>query len=198
MAKKKNYQIIKIDQLELNNGQLEGLAKNPRFIKDERFAALKKSIEDAPELLDARTLLVYPLGNGKYITIAGNMRLRACRELGYKDIPCYVFPKETTVEKLREYTIKDNIAFGSTDWDALANEWEVADLKDWGMECDFLDSGEDVNLDDFFEEVEGGDAKIAKDIEIKIVIPEEDADIKDDVLSKVKEALSDYPNITFK
>lgn len=198
MAEKKNYQIIKIDQLELNNGQLEGLAKNPRFIKDERFAALKKSIEDAPELLDARTLLVYPLGNGKYITIAGNMRLRACRELGYKDIPCYVFPKETTVEKLREYTIKDNIAFGSTDWDALANEWEVADLKDWGMECDFLDSGEDVNLDDFFEEVEGGDAKKAKDIEIKIVIPEEDADIKDDVLSKVKEALSDYPNITFK
>lgn len=126
-------QNLKISEIEVNKGQIEGLPKNPRFIKDERFKALVKSIQDAPEMLNLRELLVYP-HNGKYVVIGGNMRLRACKELGYKEVPCKILDASTDVAKLREYTIKDNNAFGSTDWDLIANEWECSELEDWGME----------------------------------------------------------------
>lgn len=124
---------LQINEIEINKGQIYGLPKNPRFIRDERFAALKKSIEDAPEMLGLRELLVYP-HEGKYVVIGGNMRLRACLDLGYKEIPCKVLPQETPVAKLREYTIKDNEAFGQNDWDILANEWNDEELQGWGVE----------------------------------------------------------------
>lgn len=125
---------LKLSELELNSGQLEGLPKNPRFIRDERFEKLKKSIEEAPEMLALRELLVYPLDSGKFIVIGGNMRLRACKDLGYKELPCKIITKETPIEKLREYTIKDNVAFGQEDWDVLANDWDAEELDDWGLD----------------------------------------------------------------
>lgn len=131
---KQYYRKINLSQLELNEGQLEGLPKNPRFIKDEKFNDLTRSIEQSPEFLEARPLLVYQYAKGRYVTIAGNMRLRACRALKLTDAPCYVFPKETPLEKLREYTIKDNMAYGQIDWDILANEWEPSELKEWAFE----------------------------------------------------------------
>lgn len=142
MSRQKN---IKIADLETNNGQIEGLPKNPRFIKDNRFKALVKSIEDAPEMLDYRTLLVVP-HDKKYVIVAGNMRYRACKELGYKELPCYVLPEETPAEKLREYAIKDNIGFGQDDWDLLSNEWDAEELKEWGMETP-EDWGEDTEVE---------------------------------------------------
>lgn len=125
---------IPLSEIELNEGQLDGLPSNPRFIKDEKFASLVRSLQESPEFLKARPLLVFQMRNGKYITIAGNMRLRALRELGAKDVPCYVFPKSTSVKKLREYTIKDNMAYGQIDWDNIANEWEPEELKEWDFE----------------------------------------------------------------
>lgn len=125
---------IPLSEIELNEGQLDGLPSNPRFIKDEKFASLVRSLQESPEFLKARPLLVFQMKNGKYITIAGNMRLRALRELGAKDVPCYVFPKSTSVKKLREYTIKDNMAYGQIDWENIANEWEPEELKDWDFE----------------------------------------------------------------
>ena len=135
-AKKKHETMVKnipIGEIELNKGQVEGLPKNPRFIKDYRFEALKKSIQDAPEMLSLRELIVYPYG-GKYVVIGGNMRLRACKELGFKEVPCKVLDEQTPADKLREYTIKDNNAFGDTDFDLLANEWDTDELGDWGVE----------------------------------------------------------------
>ena len=123
---------LKISQIDTNKGQVEGLPKNPRFIRDENFARLMKSIADAPEMLSLRELIVYPVGR-RFICIAGNMRLRACRELGMQDVPCKVLAKDTPVEKLREYAIKDNNPFGEDDWDVLANEWDTAELEDWGL-----------------------------------------------------------------
>ncbi len=124
---------IKITKLEGNNGQIDGLPKNPRFIRDKRFKALVKSIEDAPEMLELRELIVYPHGK-KYVVIGGNMRLKACRELGFTDVPCKVLPKDTPIEKLREYAIKDNNDAGEQDWDITANEWDTEELEKWGME----------------------------------------------------------------
>lgn len=131
--KQKKHQKIELSRLQLNEGQLAGLPKNPRFIRDEKFKDLVRSIETSPEFLDARPLLVYPLDGGDFITLCGNMRLRACRELGMIDAPCYVFPKKTPIEKLREYTIKDNVPFGQTDWDVL-KEWDAEELKDWSFD----------------------------------------------------------------
>lgn len=124
---------ISVKLLEVNKGQIEGLPKNPRFIRDERFKALKKSIEDAPEMLALRELIVYPF-NGKYIVIGGNMRLRASKDLGFKELPCKVLDEDLPVKKLREYTIKDNVDFGQDDFDIIANEFDIEEITDWGME----------------------------------------------------------------
>lgn len=126
-------QTIQISKLEVNKGQIDGLPKNPRFIRDTRFEQLKKSIEDAPEMLNLRELIVMPHGK-KYVVIGGNMRLRACTDLGYKELPCKVLPADTPPEKLREYAIKDNNGFGQDDWDLLANEWDEVELGNWGVE----------------------------------------------------------------
>lgn len=195
MLEQKN---LDISLLEVNKGQLYGLPKNPRFIKDDRYLALKKSIEEAPEMLSIREIVVYPLENGHYVVIGGNMRLRACQEIGYKELPCKILPLETPVAKLREYTIKDNIAFGSNDWDVIANEWDTEELTEWGMEVSFLQKDEDIDIDDFFEEVESGDAQKVKNVEIKVCIPQEEADTREAVLEIIKDALKEYPNITFK
>jgi len=129
---------IDIKKLEVNKGQIEGLPKNPRFIRDDRYEALKKSISDAPEMLSLRELIVYPFNN-KFVVVGGNMRLRACKDLGHKEIPCKILDADTPVEKLREYTIKDNKGFGQDDFDLLANEWDVDELTDWGMELPDFD-----------------------------------------------------------
>lgn len=143
---------IDIKRLELNKGQVEGLPKNPRFIRDDRYKALVKSIEDAPEMLKLRELLVVEHGN-KFVVIGGNMRLRACKELGMETVPCKVLPADTPVAKLREYAIKDNNGFGEDDWDVLANEWDAEELQEWGMEfpMDWVspdEFGDEISLPD--------------------------------------------------
>lgn len=98
---------IKLSLIETNKGQIEGLPKNPRFIKDEKFKKLVKSIEENPEMLELRELLVYP-HEGKYVIIGGNMRYRAMQELGYKEAFCKIIPEKATIEQLKAYTIKGN------------------------------------------------------------------------------------------
>lgn len=120
--------------LEFNKGQLKGLPKNPRFFRDYRYEAMKKSIKESPEMLELRELIVYPLDEGRYIVVCGNLRLRACKELGYKELPCKILNPDTDVKKLREYAIKDNVNFGENDMDVMTNDWEKAELSDWGIE----------------------------------------------------------------
>lgn len=122
---------IPISKIEANKGQIEGLPKNPR--KKTRIEALVRSISDAPEMLTLRELLVVEHG-AKFVAIGGNMRLAACKKLGYREVPCKVLPADTPVEKLREYVIKDNAAFGENDWAALQSDWDASDLTAWGME----------------------------------------------------------------
>lgn len=141
MAKQKEtseIQLLSVEELEPNRGQIYGLPKNPRFIKDDRFNALKKSLSELPEMTKFRPCIVYPADNGKYVVIAGNMRFRAAVDLGWKKVSAIVLPKETPVAKLRAITIKDNVAFGSTDWDIIANEWDFGELKDLGMDDPFF------------------------------------------------------------
>ena len=124
---------IDISQVHPNEGQIEGLPANPRLIKDGRFKKLVKSIQNLPEMTEARDLLVYP-HEGGYIVIGGNMRLRAYQELGWEEVPCCVLPDNMPVDKLREMVIQDNNPFGEDDWDMLANEWDAEELNDWGFD----------------------------------------------------------------
>ena len=124
---------LSISKLKSNTGQIDGLPANPRVIRDEKFQKLVKSIQDDPEMLELRELIVVPSGK-TFVVIAGNMRLRAMESLGYKEAPCKVLDADTPVEKLKAYTIKDNVGFGEHDWDALANEWDAAELSDWGLD----------------------------------------------------------------
>lgn len=124
---------LPIEKVKENVGQIPGLPRNPRRIRNERFEKLKKSIKDLPEMTQASPLLVFPF-NDEYVVIGGNMRLKAYQDLGWEKVPCCILPSNMPVDKLREMVIQDNNPFGETDWDAIANEWDVDELKDWGIE----------------------------------------------------------------
>jgi ParB-like chromosome segregation protein Spo0J len=101
---------------------------NPRLIKDDKFKKLVQSIKDFPEMLDIRPIVV----NQDMIILGGNMRYKACQEAGLKEIPIIV--TDLTEEQQREFLIKDNVSGGEWDWDMLANEWEVEQLTEWGLD----------------------------------------------------------------
>lgn len=199
MTKKKQsttqVQMLPMSAVEVNAGQLEGLPANPREIRDDKFEKLKANIQKYPELLEYRSLMVYPMPNGKHIIIGGNMRYRAMQELGYTEVPCVIIPAETPVEKLGAYTILDNNGFGKWDWDLLANEWEPFGLDSLGLDS-FANT--DINLDDFFEEVSQQNEGKPKDIVIQVCIPDEEADIESDVREKIKEVIKGYANVSLK
>lgn len=144
--------IIDIKCLELNEGQIVGIPKNPRYLKGEEHDKLKKSLKDSPELLQYKPLMVYAIEDNKFVVICGNMRLRICQELhnegveGFDALPCFVLNKDVSIYKIKEYAIKDNVQAGNWDWDELANgDWEVNDLQDWGVDCSFLTESEDAD-----------------------------------------------------
>lgn len=132
-------QMLSLELIEENEGQIFGLPSNPREIAPEKFELLKVDIQKYPQFLQYNALKVYPMDDGKYIVIGGNMRCRALKELGYKEVPCVVIPKETHVEELKAYIILDNSNFGRWDWPKLtSDEWDSAQLQEWGVECDFI------------------------------------------------------------
>jgi len=117
---------------------------NPRYIKDEKFKKLVESIKDLPEMLKLRPIVV----NEDMVVLGGNMRLKACQKAGLKEVPI-IKASDLTPEQQQEFIIKDNVGFGSWDWDTLANEWDTEKLESWGLEVFF---NEDIDLDSFFED----------------------------------------------
>jgi DNA modification methylase len=110
-------------------GQVKPNENNPRIIKDYKFKKLVKSIQDFPQMLQLRPIVV----NEDNVVLGGNMRLKACKEAGLKEV--YIIQaKDLTEEQQREFIVKDNVGFGEWDWDILANEWDVAQLEDWGLD----------------------------------------------------------------
>jgi 16S rRNA G966 N2-methylase RsmD len=105
---------------------------NPRIIKDDKFKKLTKSIQEFPEMLELRPIVV----DSNMVVLGGNMRLKACIAAGLKEVPIIV-ADNLTEQQQAEFIIKDNVGFGEWDWDLLANQWDVEALEDWGLELPF-------------------------------------------------------------
>lgn len=129
---------INLSKLFPNEGQIPGLKKNPRALDETKFEQLKKSIQDDPEMLELRELIVYPLEEGvHYVVIGGNMRLRAAEDLGLTSLPCKILPNDFPIKKMEAILVKDNVSYGRWDWDEIFNGWDTEELKQWGMEIHF-------------------------------------------------------------
>ena len=129
----------KISEIKLN-------PNNPRLIKDDKFAKLVKSIKEFPEMLNIRPIVV----NKDMIILGGNMRFKACKEAGLKEIPV-IIADNLTEEQEREFLIKDNTSGGEWDFDMLANEWDIEQLEEWGLDIPDFEQVEELEAqeDDF-------------------------------------------------
>jgi DNA modification methylase len=123
---------------------------NPRVIKDHKFEKLKKSIEEFPKMMELRPLVI----NEDSIVLGGNMRLKALKDLGYKEVPdeWVKSAKDLTEDEQRRFIIADNVGFGEHDWEMLANEWDMQELEDWGLDgFPFEEEIEEAEEDDYEE-----------------------------------------------
>lgn len=121
---------------------------NPRVIKDDKFNKLVKSIKEFPKMLSIRPIVV----NVDMVVLGGNMRLKACKEAGIKEVDI-VKADDLTEEEQKQFIIKDNVGFGEWDWEVLANEWDAEELGEWGLDLVGFDAdadkfGEDFSLPD--------------------------------------------------
>jgi len=126
---------------------------NPRIIKDDKFVKLVESLKTFPEMMDKRPLVCVTDSDGKIYPLGGNMRLKALKELGYKEIKkeWVTLADDWTIEKQKEFLIKDNVSFGAWDYDILANEWNAEQLEDWGLDIPLFETDEvlEAEEDDF-------------------------------------------------
>ena len=124
---------------------------NPRIIKDDKFAKLVKSINEFPQMLNLRPIVV----NDDMVVLGGNMRLKACKEAGLKDIPI-IKASELTEQQQKEFIVKDNVGYGEWDWSDLANNWDEQELIDWGLDIPGFDAIEVEAEEDDFAVPDGG------------------------------------------
>ena len=135
-------QVRKISEIKSN-------PDNPRVIRDSQYNKLINSLAEFPEMLYKRPLIVFHNEKEELITLGGNMRLKALKELKFKEVPI-IIADEWTEDQKKQFLIKDNVGFGEWDYDILGNEWDPQLLNDWGLEVPYFDNN--VNLDDFFSE----------------------------------------------
>ena len=124
---------------------------NPRIIKDDKFAKLVKSINEFPQMLNLRPIVV----NDDMVVLGGNMRLKACKEAGLKEIPI-IKASELTEQQQKEFIVKDNVGYGEWDWNDLANNWDAEQLQDWGLDIPGFDEIEVEAEEDDFAVPDGG------------------------------------------
>jgi 16S rRNA G966 N2-methylase RsmD len=124
---------------------------NPRIIKDDKFAKLVKSINEFPQMLNLRPIVV----NDDMVVLGGNMRLKACKEAGLKEIPI-IKASELTEQQQKEFIVKDNVGYGEWDWNDLANNWDADQLQDWGLDIPGFDAEVIEAEEDDFAVPDGG------------------------------------------
>jgi ParB-like chromosome segregation protein Spo0J len=132
----------------VNISKVKSNPNNPRLIKDKKFYKLVNSIKEFPQMLEKRPIIV----DEDMIILGGNMRLKACKEAGLKQVWIDIASGWTEKQK-NEFIIKDNLNFGEWEWDMLANEWDMKELQDWGLDTLKFDLPEDTkDLSDSFKD----------------------------------------------
>lgn len=139
-------EIVKITEIKNN-------PNNPRVIKDDKFTKLVNSIKEFPKMLEIRPIVV----NEDMIVLGGNMRLKACKEAGLKEVPI-IKASELTEDEQRQFIIKDNVSGGEWDWEMLANEWDSEQLEEWGLDIPELKAIDEAE--------EGDEIKIPKSLQV--------------------------------
>jgi hypothetical protein len=109
--------------------EIKSNPNNPRLIKDNKFKQLVKSIQDFPQMLELRPIVI----DENNMVLGGNMRLKACLEAGLTDVPV-IHANNLSEDKKKEFIVKDNVGYGEWDFDELANSWDIEELTEWGLE----------------------------------------------------------------
>jgi DNA modification methylase len=147
---------MKVDKVKIS--EVKTNPKNPRLIKDDKFKKLVKSIQEFPQMLELRPIVV----DENNIVLGGNMRLKACKEAGLKEV--FIVKADNLTEQQKdEFIVKDNVGFGEWDWDMLANEWDAEKLDEWGLDLPL-----DVSVQEL--EAEEDNYEIPNEIETDIVL----------------------------
>ena len=155
---------------------------NPRIIKDDKFKKLVKSIQEFPQMLDLRPIVV----DANMVVLGGNMRLKACKAAGLKEVPI-VIADTLTEEQQAEFIIKDNVGFGEWDWDLLANEWDAASITDWGLDI----GGFDLKAEEFNEKFSLPDGDKSPFQQMTFTLADEQAEQIKNAIADIK-ATDDY------
>lgn len=140
---------LPINKLVNNSGQLKNIPANPRTIDKADYAKLIDSIKDDPEYLEHEMPHVIKHGD-VYVVLNGNQRLRALKELGYKEVPVTIYPDDTPPDVIKARIIKSNHGYGKDDMDMLGNEWSDMPLDDWGIDLpdDWLEQEPEIEEDE--------------------------------------------------
>lgn len=143
--------LVKLSEIKSN-------PNNPRIIKDDKFRKLVKSIQEFPKMLEIRPIVV----NADMIVLGGNMRLKACKEAGLKEVPV-IFADDLTEDEQKQFIIKDNVGFGEWDWDIIANEWDAEQVEEWGLDIPEFSIKEEL-------EAEEDDYEMPDEVQTDIVL----------------------------
>lgn len=149
---------VKISDVKVN-------PNNPRLIKDDKFAKLVQSIKDLPQMLSIRPIVV----NTDMVVLGGNMRLKACKEAGLKEVPI-IIADNLTEDQQREFLIKDNVSGGEWDWNMIHSEWDTNELAEWGLDVPQFASDIDYSIlddEDVSQQLEDMTDGVKKAIQIE-------------------------------
>lgn len=162
----------------VNINKVKPKPNNPRIIKDDKYKKLVKSLSEFPDMLNKRPLVCFTDKDGSYVVLGGNMRLKALKELNYKEVPI-VLADEWTEEQRNEFLIKDNVGFGEWDWEDLSTNWKSEELEEWGVDLVGFENENEIYQDN--DKVNN----LTQSIELPTITVEYKSDGEKDKLLKV-------------
>ena len=156
--------------------KVKGNPNNPRIIKNDKFKKLVKSIQEFPEMLKLRPIVV----DEDMIVLGGNMRLKASKDAGLKEVWIEI-AEGLTEEQKKEFIVKDNVGFGEWEWDMLANEWDSVQLAEWGL--DVWQNEDDIETTDEFSLPDGEKSNLEQ---ITYTLTKEQSNIIKEAIQEIK------------
>ena len=195
---RKERATLKVSSIVANEGQLAWLPANPRQWTKTDIDRTRNSIQEDPDFLEDRPLLVVPLDEKTWLVFAGNLRREGAKSGKVKEVPAVIYYPETEEDHLtiKRRAMKDNGSFGAWDYDTLANEWGDLPLTDWGVPAWNEEDMDESAVDALFEQQKGGAPD--KPILIQVAIPVEYKDKEEDIRAALKVTLEEWPGSLIK